>query len=56
MLGLSQLQSLRLLAVRNVVRRDSLMVNCLVRLVCSLKMNRPNVQVAMGESEAYLVE
>lgn len=55
MIGLSQLQSLRFLQVRNVVCRDSLTVNCLVRLVCSLKMNCPNVQVAMGESEAYLV-
>ncbi len=55
-LGLSKLQSLRLLAVENVVCRDSLTVNCLVWLVSSLNKNCPNVEVAMGESEAYPAE
>ncbi len=53
-LGLSKVQSLRLLAVDNIVCRDSLTVNCLVWLVSSLNKNCPNVEVTVGESEAYL--
>lgn len=54
-LGLSKLQSLRLLAVDNILCRDPLTVNCLVWLVTSLNANCPNVEVAMGRSEACLV-
>ena len=54
-LGLSKLQSLRLLAVDNILCKDPLTVNCLVWLVTSLNANCPNVEVAMGRSEAYLL-
>jgi len=57
-LGLSKLQSLRLLGVDNIFCRDSLTVNCLVWLISSLNKNCPNVEVDMGElkSEAYPAE
>ncbi len=55
-LGLSKLQSLRFLAVDNIVCRDSLTVNCLVWLISSLNKNCPNVKVDVGKSEAYPAE